>query len=125
LDEIVFAYRFGKTLGHDHVMPAPMNRLLGDQPPLVQEAKEAVHDAQEVIDGRGGQALAVGGEEPRLHIGGSGGRQILIEARLPCRREQHAKAFERVEGALDCRGRILPRLKVRELGCHEILTMRA
>ena len=69
------------------MMPAPLNRLLGDQPPLVQEAKETVHDAQEVIDRRGCEALAMGGEEPCLHIGGPGGRQILIETRLPGRGE--------------------------------------
>jgi hypothetical protein len=45
LDEIIFVHRFGKTLRYDHLMPAPMNRLLGNQPPLVQEAKETVHDA--------------------------------------------------------------------------------
>src|SRR5919108_5400697 len=73
LDELLFAHRFGKTLGYGHMMPAPMNRLLGDQPPLMQEAKETVHDAQEVIDRRGCEALAVGGEEPRLYIGGPGG----------------------------------------------------
>jgi len=107
------------------MMPAPMNWWLGDQPPLMQEAKEAVHDAQEVIDRRGCEALAVGGEEPRLYIGGPGGRQILIETRLPCRGEQHAKAFNRVEGAFDRCRRLLPRLQVREEGCHEILTLRA
>jgi len=125
LDEIIFVHRFGKTLRDDHLMPAPMNRLLGDQPPLMQEAKETVRDAQEVIDRRGCEALAVGGEEPRLHIGGPGGRQILIETRLPGRGEQHAKAFQRVEGAFDCCRRILPRLQVREVGGHEILTLRA
>jgi hypothetical protein len=67
----------------------------------------------------------VGGEEPRLHIGGPGGRQILRETRLPCRGEQHAKAFNRVKGACDRCRRLLPRLQVREVGGHEILTLRA
>jgi hypothetical protein len=35
LDEISFVPRFGKTLGDDHMRPAPMNRWLSDQPPLV------------------------------------------------------------------------------------------
>jgi hypothetical protein len=78
-----------------------------------------------VIDRRGGEALAVGGKEPRLHISGRGGRQILIEARLPWGGESHAKAFERVQGALDCCRGILPRLQVCEVGGYKTVTLRA
>jgi hypothetical protein len=125
LAESIVVPRFGKTLRDDQLMPAPMNRWLGNQPPLVQAATATGHDAQAVIDRRGGEALAGGGEEPRLHIGGPGGRQILVETRLPGRGEQHAKAFQRVEGAGDGCRRLLPRLQVREVGGHEILTLRA
>jgi hypothetical protein len=79
VDERICGHRLGKTLGDEHMMPAPMKRLLSDQPPLGSEAKAAVHDAPEVIERRGGKALAMGGETPGLHIGGRGGRQILID----------------------------------------------
>ena len=78
LDEIIVAHRFGKALRDDHLMPALMNRLLDDQPPLVQEAKETVHDAQEVIDRRGARPLRWAARS-HLDIGRRGGRQILIE----------------------------------------------
>jgi hypothetical protein len=65
----------------------------------------------------------MGGEEPGLHIGGRGGRQILIEARLPWPGESDAQAFERVQGAVDrCRS-ILPRLQVCEVGGYQTLTL--
>ena len=76
-----------------------------------------------MIDRQGGKALAMGGEEPCLHIGGRGGRQILLEARLPWPGESDTKAFERVQGALDRYRRILPRLQVCAVGCYKTLTL--
>src|SRR5688572_26876192 len=102
-------------------MSAPVDGLLEQLPLCLQIGKESVQYAEEMVNGRRRQALAVGGLEPRIDIVGSRVRQILIEARLLDGGDQHTEAFDRIARGPKRGGGILSRLEMAEVRGHPCL----
>jgi hypothetical protein len=95
MPQVLLQHRSRQRLRGQDPVPAPVNRWLGHLTLLVEEGKEPVQSTDDVVDGGRRQPLGVCGLEPGIAILGSSTCQILREGRLPCRRDQHAEAFDR------------------------------
>jgi len=65
----------------------------------------------------------VGGIEPGLYIIGRGRGEILIEVRLPARRDQPAETVEPINGGLERGGGILSRLQMLQIRGDQLLVV--
>jgi hypothetical protein len=105
-------------------MFAPVDGLLEELPLRLQKGREPVPHAEEMVDGRRRQSLAVGDLESRIEIVGSRVRQILIAVRLLDGWDQHTAAVARIARGPERGGGILPRPEMSEAQYHPCLMLR-
>ncbi len=88
-------------------MSTVIDRQPGESPLLLQEGKEAVRCAQNVVDRGWGETVVVGRIEPRIDIVQGGMREVSIDPGLACHRQEHAEGFDDADGGLDRRRSIM------------------
>jgi hypothetical protein len=97
--------------------------VLGHPAVVLQDGKEPVQALEDGMDGRWRTPRMVGGVEPGLDIIGGGRGEILLEVRLPTRRDQPAEAVEPIDGGLERGGGILSRLQMLQICRYQLLVV--
>jgi hypothetical protein len=70
--QVVFRYRFGQGVRHQHLMAVPHDGLLGHPAVVLEEGKEPVEAPEEGVEGRWRAPRLLGGAEPGLDVIGRG-----------------------------------------------------
>src|SRR5262249_8140626 len=108
-----------------HSVTTGVNRLVGQQPVLLEKGAEAPNHTQCGLDRRRCQAMALYRLKPGIHIGRGQTGHILPEGRLPRRGQQPIEWEQGSEGGLQRFGPRVTGSQVGQVLRHEVLIQRA
>jgi hypothetical protein len=99
-DQVVLGHGPGQHLREEHGMTPGVNRLVGQQPVLLEEGAEAPDHAERGVDCRRCQAVALRCLKPGIHIGRGQAGHILPEGRSPRWGQQPIERDQSSQGGL-------------------------
>ena len=102
-----------------HRMATGVNRVVGQQPLLLEEGAEASHDAEQTVARGGRQAFPLRCLKPGIHIGGGQTRHILPETWLPRGGQEPIEGDQCSEGGLQRFGAVVTGPQVGQVIRHE------